>query len=531
MTEPAGRRFGLHPMSVAAAAVAALIVAVLVVVTGVVNSRTQERLLHVQTAAAGLVLGDAVPSIRTPLTTAAAVAEAGHGNTAEIRKYVQPAVGARRGARFRKLSVWRLGATGPVRLLRLGAAGTTATPPNQVEAIARRVSGPERLVVIPYLHGPHPTLAYAVESIGAAPRYLVLGWSQPLAADRHAHVPASSAFHDLHFALYLGKRPSSRDLLEATLPRPSGSVSSVTIPFGTSELELVASARSPLGGGILPVLPWIIGVGGAFLAVAAAVLTEWLSRRRRTAEELARENQRLYAAQRSISQSLQQALLPKSLPSIPGIEFSARYVAGDPSADVGGDWYDVIGCDDHSCVFAVGDVSGRGVPAASTMASLHYAIRAYAAQGDGPLTILEKLGALLDVARDGHFATVLLGHADVARHEVTVVSAGHPPPLVVGGGDGHFVETLTGAPVGVWQRSRYTPVTFTVPPRGSMLAYTDGLVERRGEMLDTGLERLRVAATSGGHAPHGLIDAVLGSLTTEGAMSDDVALLELRWTS
>jgi serine phosphatase RsbU (regulator of sigma subunit) len=179
----------------------------------------------------------------------------------------------------------------------------------------------------------------------------------------------------------------------------------------------------------------------------------------------------------------------------------------------------------------VGDVSGRGIRAANTMASMHFAIRAYAAQGDDAPTILRKLTELLDIARDGHFATVLLGHVDVEARTVTLASAGHPPALVLSEDGAQFVSTPVGMPIGVTPGSTYATATVVVPPRSSVLAYTDGLVERRGEHLDTGLERLRVAATTHGDVADAasLLDTVARSLATDGH-ADDVALLALHWT-
>ena len=173
------------------------------------------------------------------------------------------------------------------------------------------------------------------------------------------------------------------------------------------------------------------------------------------------------------------------------MEIDDRYVAGMKSMDIGGDWYDVIRRDDDHFLFVVGDVSGRGVRAATIMASLHYSIRAYAAEGDLPATILAKLCRLLDVDRDGHFATILAGYVDVDRREVTLASAGHFAPLLMSRDKTDYVDIVTGLPIGIGTSPTYPTVTFTVPPHGTLLAFTDGLVERRGESLDAGLKRLR----------------------------------------
>lgn len=521
------RRRPVHLVSTLVGVAGAVVVASLIWLTAVVNSHTQSHLLHVQTAAAGLVIGDAIPSILTPLNTTVAVAQQSRGAVAAVEPYVKADVGSGPGRLFRSLSLWRLTAAGAVRLLHLGGHTGLSTDAAALAPVFARIPGPEKLEVVDLLGQARPRIGYAVESTGATPRYVVFADSA-IPRDHRAVVPSSSAFHDLDFALYLGSRPVASGLLEATTPPPSGTTASVSVPFGTSALHIVASARRPLGGGLLPVLPWLVGVVGAALVAAAVAMAEWLMRRRHTAEHLARENLRLYAEQRSISQTLQSALLPKRLPDVRGIAFAARYVPGDSSADIGGDWYDVIRCDDRSFIFAIGDVSGRGVAAANTMASLHYAIRAYAAQGDDAETILEKLAPLLDVTRDGHFATVLVGHVDVPDHRLTVVSAGHLPPLVVADGIAQFVNVVPGTPIGVAQTVHYEPFTVQVPRGASLLAYTDGLVERRGEFIDAGLERLQEVAARDPHTPDGLLDRVV-SMLKDDAAADDIALLAMHW--
>lgn len=90
-----------------------------------------------------------------------------------------------------------------------------------------------------------------------------------------------------------------------------------------------------------------------------------------------------------------------------GVEVAAQYIPGDETIDIGGDWYDVISFGDNQAMLVVGDVSGRGIRAAGVMASLRFAARAFASQGDDPPTLLDKLSSLIDIHRDGRFATVI----------------------------------------------------------------------------------------------------------------------------
>jgi serine phosphatase RsbU (regulator of sigma subunit) len=297
------------------------------------------------------------------------------------------------------------------------------------------------------------------------------------------------------------------------------------------------SSHVPLAGSLPQRLPWIIALLGTLLSIAAAVMTFRLTQRRRDAEELAGrleisagENRRLYSEQRSIAQTLQHALLPETLPQIPGMQTSARYEAGERGIDVGGDWYDVIELDGRRLLLVVGDVSGRGLRAATTMASLRYAIRAYAAQSDEPADILTKISRLVNVAETGQLATVLCVLVDMESRRITVTSAGHLPPLLISGGDGSYLETDVGLPIGVEADTSYRSTTVTVPPASTLVVFTDGLVEIRGESLDDGLERLREAATS-----HDVpLAELLGTLVTElphGRSEDDIAIVGVRWTS
>ncbi len=208
-----------------------------------------------------------------------------------------------------------------------------------------------------------------------------------------------------------------------------------------------------------------------------------------------------------------------------------RYLPGTNGVDIGGDWYDVLPLDGDRFFFVVGDVSGRGVPAGSVMAALRFAIRAYATEGHPPELALERLRDMLDVAEDHHFATVVCGIADVGRHEVVIASAGHPPPLCVSARGAEYVDTPVGVPMGVSGRRPYRSGLVTVPPGATLLIYTDGLIERRGENIDDGLERLRSVAASAAAAPvEAMLDTVVTELASAG-LDDDTAILGVRWLS
>jgi serine phosphatase RsbU (regulator of sigma subunit) len=236
---------------------------------------------------------------------------------------------------------------------------------------------------------------------------------------------------------------------------------------------------------------------------------------------MAVELRSLYRAQRSVAETLQRSLLPQQLPALPGIEIAVRYLPGIAGIDVGGDWYDVIRLDDQRELFAVGDVSGRGLEAAALMSSIRNAVRAYAADGSPPEEVLVKVSRLLSTAHDERFATMLCWTVDLHTGELVVANAGHPEPLMMADGRTRFLPTDPGPPLGVGDV--YVANRYLLPPGSTLLAYTDGLIERRGESLDTGLARLRHALVPNASLEE-VLDNVIGEMVPDGS-HDDIAIL------
>ena len=162
------------------------------------------------------------------------------------------------------------------------------------------------------------------------------------------------------------------------------------------------------------------------------------------------------------------------------------------------------------------------------MASLRFAIRAFASQGDSPSTILKRLSALPDVAASGHFATVLCGLVETSGRRITIANAGHPAPLLVEAGGSRFVETHVGVPVGVVTEPVYGESKLVAAVGATLLLYTDGLFERRGETGEEGLQRLRRSVDLSGDGLEAMLTSTLEAQATVEAR-DDTALLGLRW--
>jgi serine phosphatase RsbU (regulator of sigma subunit) len=220
-------------------------------------------------------------------------------------------------------------------------------------------------------------------------------------------------------------------------------------------------------------------------------------------------------------------LLPQRLPALPELSLAVRYLAGTEGIDVGGDWYDVVVVAADRVCFTVGDVSGRGLEAATMMGALRNAINAYAVDGHDPATVLTKVSRIVDIVEGGRFATVLCGVLDLKTGVATIANAGHPNPILVGPQRSEVVWTQPGAPVGVGDTFPMVSVALAVGT--TLLMYTDGLVERRGHSISSGIDRLRASARSDESLDR-MLDKVLSDLIPSGP-SDDVALLGLRWQS
>lgn len=242
------------------------------------------------------------------------------------------------------------------------------------------------------------------------------------------------------------------------------------------------------------------------------------------------ERARLYERARTTARLLQRSLLPAALPDVPGVHLSARYRPAGGDVDVGGDWYDAVRLPDGRLALAVGDVMGKGVRAASVMAQVRNALRGLLYVDPAPDAVLAWLDALVAATgRDEELVTVAYGVFDPATGEFAWSDAGHPPPLLLCGGDALLCDADVALPLGL---GGSRPVERVVlGPGDAVVLYTDGLVETRTRPLDEGLSRLREvgAAVAAEHrvpdAEHlmGLLGADVGDLGGD----DDVTALVL----
>jgi len=244
---------------------------------------------------------------------------------------------------------------------------------------------------------------------------------------------------------------------------------------------------------------------------------------------LAIERVRLFEREHRIAQELQRSLLPGALPALPGVTASARYQPAGAGSQVGGDWYDVLIQPDGRLLLIIGDVAGRGIEAASAMGQLRSALRAYAYDGHGPGALLERLNAFqLSLGRSG-MATVALVSVDPVGEELCLAMAGHPPGLLVDpDGETSWLRSAGGVPLGVVDDAAYPESRLPMPAGSTIVLYTDGLVETRGEHLDRGLARLQAAVRGAPPELEELCGAVLRDTLLDPDVDDDVTVLVLR---
>ena len=236
-------------------------------------------------------------------------------------------------------------------------------------------------------------------------------------------------------------------------------------------------------------------------------------------------NARLYERERGIAVTLQENLLPAVLPDIPGVVTAARYRAGAEGVRVGGDWYEVIPLPGGRVGMAIGDVVGRGVRAAAMMGQLRVALRAYALELDSPAAVAGRVASFMRTLDRDQMGTSVYAVLDPRSGELRFTIAGHPPPLVVSAqGEAAFLDGTPGLPFGVRGDAEYAEASAVLAPGSTLLLFTDGLVERRGEPIDSGLERLRGLAAGTSADPSALCERVLAALLDD-AHPDDVAIL------
>ncbi|MEU8651878.1 SpoIIE family protein phosphatase [Streptomyces sp. NPDC048737] len=245
---------------------------------------------------------------------------------------------------------------------------------------------------------------------------------------------------------------------------------------------------------------------------------------------IALDNARRFEHNRDIAETLQRALLT-DLPTTPGLRLAARYLPATYGLNIGGDWYDAFRQPDGSIITVIGDVTGHGLHAAVMMSQLRTALRAYAVDGGSPGVLLTRLHTFLHHLQPDLYATAVIARFQPGEPVLTWAAAGHPPP-VLREPDGRVrtLDAKPGAMLGIPLHQEIADHTVPLVPGSTLALYTDGLVERRAQGIDPGIERLATALGSFRTGEldadlDGAADRILDPMLSDSERDDDVCLL------
>ncbi|MEU8232293.1 fused response regulator/phosphatase [Actinoplanes sp. NPDC048967] len=286
------------------------------------------------------------------------------------------------------------------------------------------------------------------------------------------------------------------------------------------EGESVAVAAARLRNDRMPV----------YVAVPASTQSPGFPVLRQLAQAVAAavEAQRSYDEEHRIAVTLQRSLLQSRLPDVPGLELAVRYEPAGAQTEVGGDFYELTMLDGRLLV-AIGDVAGHSLHAATVMAEVRHAVRAYAVEGHPPGAVLELVNRFMRTVLPAESATLCLLTLEPDTGRIRLASAGHLPPLLHVAGEAHFLEPR-GPLLGI-NAPRPADLEFVLPPGGTLVLYTDGLIERRDADIDVGLNALAGCAARVEPSLDAFCQRLLVSLAGAGEQADDIAVVALRRTA
>ncbi|HTZ25748.1 MAG TPA: SpoIIE family protein phosphatase [Streptosporangiaceae bacterium] len=253
----------------------------------------------------------------------------------------------------------------------------------------------------------------------------------------------------------------------------------------------------------------------------------------RVAEEFAQRladviaNAETSAREHTIAETLQRAVLPGTLPTVPGLELAAGYLPASDGAHVGGDWYDVFLPGDDRVGLVIGDVAGHSIASASIMGQVRSMLRAYAVERSHPGDVLQRANAALVRLLPEALASAVYAILDVATGDLVYANAGHPPPLIItGSGKAEYLDDAPGVLLGASANIPLRTARRRLAPGTGLLFYTDGLIEDRRRDIDEGSGALAAAIKRSGARHADQIRAAAESLLHgEPSRADDVCLL------
>ncbi|MEV4253502.1 GAF domain-containing SpoIIE family protein phosphatase [Spirillospora sp. NPDC049652] len=314
------------------------------------------------------------------------------------------------------------------------------------------------------------------------------------------------------------RRAFTAGLVHHATPHPAlRATGLVTVPAEREVLAIPLVSRERTLGAVA-----YTPAGQPFTAEDVAVYEE-LTR----LSAVAIDNAMRYEYEHGVAQRLQRAMLTE-LPPAGRLEFAARYLPAEAGLNVGGDWYDAFEQPDGQVAAAIGDVTGHGLRAATFMGQLRTALRAYAIDGATPGEALSRLHRLVVHLQPQDMATSLLFQA-APDGRLRWANAGHLPPMLRGAaGDVRVLtgsDPLLGAPI---DEVRYRTRTVDLPPGGTVLLYTDGLIERREGSLEAAVQRLAAVFAEATGDLEDVAEQILAEMLADSAREDDTCLLLCR---
>ena len=347
---------------------------------------------------------------------------------------------------------------------------------------------------------------------------------------------APGALDDMARVVLLSDRSVSTDAVRSGQPISVGTSAEYAESYpDRGEWQGLSGAESTVG--------WPLTAGGEPLGVLLLVWTEPqpLDTAQRafisavaTMASQALVRARIYSDEHARAAVLQSAVMPNSPVATSRLDLCVTYAPADVSHGLGGDWYDVMPLPDNRIYLAVGDVVGHGLPAVEDMAQLRIAGRALAHHGLQPAQLLSELNGFARDTSHGKFATMAVAIFDQTDSSLSYSTAGHPPPLFRRSASGEVrrLSDAHGPVLGPLPRPAYTEARLPVRPGDILMLYTDGLVERHAEDIETGIGIAeRIVAGWDPDIDISLNCDLLSELLASRNRSDDVCVATVRFTA
>lgn len=499
---------------------------------GSLFDQSEDRLLRQRGAEAGLVIAARVGDARAPLASAAELANATDGDPATFEAAMGKVVGD--GKPYSSATLYPVGEVTPIATV--GVAPALAADGGKRANDMLTAVATDPFVIVDLLGSGKRRLGYAVTDSGSPARYVVYA-ERTLADNPNVRRRTEQPFVGLDYAIYLGRTADDAYLLGSSLQQLpiTGRQASVDVPFGNTQLLLVVTPESDLGGALFARLWWIVLVVGGVISVLFAGLVQRLLARRDTAVALAADNARLYDDQREIAETLQISLLPQHLDAPRGTEVAARYWPAGTVSLIGGDFYDVFRVDDTRWGVTIGDVCGKGIEAAALTGLARHTIRAAARHGNSASEVLRAVHTALSDQIPPTFCTAcfLYVRPDGATgHTITISLGGHPQPILRHRDGSVTMLGTAGTLLGMIEPELHD-ATVSVGPGDLLLLYTDGLTDAPGEQAVPIEEVIDLLAMDGHDSVEHLADEirVLKRTRRPSGSADDTALLVIRFTA